>query len=75
MDDWDLFEAIYIEDISRLIVLGAVAKAQDSKKELASSEPILSGADYLRDLLDYSNYKRIYSVLRIQKETFISICL
>ena len=47
MDDWDLFEAIDIEDISGLIALGVVAEAQDSKKELASSEPILSGADYL----------------------------
>ena len=75
MDDWDLIEVINIKDISRLIILGAVVKAQDSKKELVSSEPILSRANYSRDLLDCSNYKRIYSVLRIQKETFISLCL
>ena len=30
MDDWDLFEAIDIEDISALITLGAVDKAQES---------------------------------------------
>jgi hypothetical protein len=50
MDNWDLFEAIDIEDISGLIALGVAVEAQDSKK-LGSSEPILSGADYLRDLL------------------------
>jgi hypothetical protein len=44
------------------------------KKKLVSSEPILSGADYLRDLLDWGNHKRIYSVLRMQKETFMSFC-
>ena len=75
MDDWDLFEAIDIKDISGIITLGTVAKTQGSKNELASSEPILSGADYLQDLLDCGNHKRIYSVLRMQKKTFISLCL
>jgi hypothetical protein len=64
MDNWDLFEAIDIEDISGLIVLGVAVKAQDSKK-LGSSELILSGADYLRDLLNCDNNKRIYLVLRM----------
>ena len=75
MDDWDLFEAIDIEDISGIIALRVVAEAQGLKNKLASSEPILSGADYLRDLLDCDNHKRIYSVLRMQKETFMSLCL
>ncbi len=75
MDDWDLFDTIDIEDISSLIVLGAVTEAQDSKKESGSSKPILSGADYLRDLLNCGNHKRIYSVLRMQKETFEKLCL
>ena len=30
----------------------------------------LSGGDYLQELLSYKNDKRIYSVLRMQKETF-----
>ena len=65
IDDWDLFEAINIEDISVLIALGVVNKAQGSKEQLGSSELILSGADYLRDLLNCGNYKCIYLVLRI----------
>jgi hypothetical protein len=75
MDDWDLFEAIDIEDISALIALGAVDKAQQPKEQSGSSEPILSGADYLRDLLNCGNQKRIYSVLRMQKETFEKLYL
>jgi len=47
MDNWDIFEAIDIEDLSGLVALGAVVEAQDSKKELGSFEPILSRADYL----------------------------
>ena len=75
MDDWDLFEAIDIEDLSSIIALGAVSEARDSREESGTSEPILSGADYLRDLLNYGNHKRIYSVLRIQKDTFDRLCL
>ena len=47
MDDWDLFKAINIKDIFGIIALGVVTKAQGLKNKLASSEPILSGADYL----------------------------
>jgi hypothetical protein len=47
MNDWDLFKAIDIKDLSSIIVLGAVDKARDSRKELGTSELILSGADYL----------------------------
>jgi hypothetical protein len=47
MDDWDLFEAIDIKDLSSIITLGAVGKARDLRKESGTSEPILSGADYL----------------------------
>jgi hypothetical protein len=55
-------------------VLGAVDKAQESREQLGSSKPILSRADYLRDLLNCGNHKRIYSVLRMQKETFEKLC-
>ena len=47
MDDWDLFKAIDIKDISGIIVLRVVAKAQGLKNKLVSSELILFGADYL----------------------------
>ena len=78
MDDWDLFKGDNIEDLSALITLGVVNKAQESKEELlvsSNNKPILSRADYLRDLLNCGNYKRIYSVLRMQKETFKKLCL
>jgi hypothetical protein len=74
MDDWDLFEAIDIEDLSSIITLGAVGEARDLREESGTSEPILSGADYLRDLLNCGNHKRIYSVLRMQKDTFDKFC-
>ena len=68
MDDWDLFEAIDIKDISSLITLEAVSEARDSREKSGPSELILSRADYFRDLFNYGNYKRIYSVLRIPKK-------
>jgi hypothetical protein len=58
-----------------IIVLGAVGEARDLREELGTSEPILSEADYLRDLLNCGNYKRIYSVLRMRKDTFDKLCL
>jgi hypothetical protein len=75
MDDWDLFKAIDIKDLSSIIALGAVDKARDSRKESGTSELILCGADYLRDLLNCDNHTRIYSVLRMQKDTFDKLCL
>jgi hypothetical protein len=75
MDDWDLFEVIDIEDISSIITLGAVTEARDSREESGLSEPILSGGDYLRDLLNCGNHKHIYSVLRMQKDTFDKLYL
>jgi hypothetical protein len=75
MDDWDLFEVIYIEDMSSIITLGAVAEARDLREESGLSKPILSGGDYLRDLLNCGNHKRIYLVLRMQKDTFDKLCL
>jgi hypothetical protein len=74
MDDWDLFEAIDIEDLSSIIALGAVGEARDLRAESGTSEPNLSGADYLRDLLNCGNHKRIYSVLRMPKDTFDKLC-
>jgi hypothetical protein len=44
MDDWDLLEAIDIEDLSSIIALGAVGEARDLREESGTSEPILSGA-------------------------------
>jgi hypothetical protein len=45
-------------------MLEVAIKAQDSKK-LGLFRPILSRANYLRDLLNYNNNKHIYLVLRI----------
>jgi hypothetical protein len=42
-----LFKAINIKDLSSIIVLEAVDKARDLREESGTSEPILSGADYL----------------------------
>jgi hypothetical protein len=72
MDDWDLFEAIDIEDLSSLIALGAVDKARDSREELGTSEPILSGADYLRDLLNCGNHKRIVGSTSVATGTAVA---
>jgi hypothetical protein len=46
MDNWDLFKAINIKDISGLIALGVAVKAQDLKK-LGLFKSIFSGANYL----------------------------
>jgi hypothetical protein len=68
-------KVIDIEDMSSIITLGAVAEARDSREESGVSEPILSGGDYLQDLLNCGNHKRIYMVLRMQKDTFDKLCL
>jgi hypothetical protein len=68
MDAFDLFGDIDITDIILIIILGAVQEAV-SKVSRSTRPP---GADYLDELLDCENEKRIYSALQIKEETFVS---
>lgn len=71
MDTSDLFEDIDFTDIAPIIALGAVQEAA-SKAPRSTGLP---GSEYLRELLNCKNEKRIYSVLRMKKETFNKLCL
>jgi hypothetical protein len=71
MDAFDLFGDIDITDIVPIIILGAVQEAV-SKVPRSTGLP---GADYLDELLNCGNEKRIYSVLRMKKETFRKLCI
>ena len=68
MDTFD----INLLDIAPLIILGAIQIAPDAKLRMNTG---LLGGDYLRELLDSSNNKRIYCILRMNKETFTLLCL
>ena len=75
MDAGDLFPSIDIYDIVPLIALGAVQESRNSSNTpLGQKESILSGSDYLRELLNCDNESRIYRVLRMKTETFRSLC-
>lgn len=71
MDASDLFEDIDLTDILPIIALGAVQEAVFKVPRSTG----LPGSDYLRELLNCGNQRRIYSVLRMQKETFDTLCL
>ena len=75
MDGWDLFDKIEIEDISMLIALGVADHERDSKLSQGESLTPFTSGDYLRDLLNCGNDKRIYSVLRMKKKTLKSLCM
>jgi hypothetical protein len=68
----DLFDDIDLSEIVPLIVMGAVAEAKSLKTARNTGQP---GGDYLFELLECGNDKRIYSVLRMKKETFERLCL
>jgi hypothetical protein len=59
-------------DIFPIIILGAIESAQNTKTPFSTGLP---SSTYLRELLDCGNDKRIYSILRIKKKTFESLCL
>jgi hypothetical protein len=65
-----VFEDIDITDIVPIIALGAVQEAQS--KVLRSTG--LPGIAYLKELLNCRNDKRIYSVLRMKRDTFLGLC-
>ena len=76
MDPWNPLTKIDIRQVSALITLAvATSPSQSNNVPISSSESVLSGADFIKELLDYGNHKRIYSVLRMQKDTFLKLCL
>jgi hypothetical protein len=68
----DSFEEVDFSDIISIIALGAVEEAKASKKPKTTGLP---GAEYVRELLQCGNEKRIDEVIRMQKETFEELCL
>jgi hypothetical protein len=70
MDSFDVFGDIDITDIVPIIALGAVQEAQ-SKVPRSTGLP---GVAYLEELLNCGNDKRIYSVLRMKRDTFLGLC-
>jgi hypothetical protein len=76
MEDGDFVADIDIIDIIPLI---AIVVAEDPPKHsntsIASEEGVLPGADFLQELLNCGNNKRIYRVLQMKKETFKKLCL
>jgi hypothetical protein len=76
MDDSDLFGDVELMDILPLIVMGVVEEAPKHSNILTSSgEGVLSGNDYLNELLNCNNPARIYGVLRMKRKTFLDLCL
>jgi hypothetical protein len=68
----DTFEDIDLSEIIPIIILGAVETAKDAKTPRSTGLP---GGDYLRELLNCGNEKRIYEVLRMKRDTFFKLCL
>jgi hypothetical protein len=67
MDTFD----IDLLNIIPLIILGVAQSSAHAKTPMNTGLP---GGDYLRELLDSGNSKRIYRILRMKKETFTSLC-
>ena len=59
-----------LEEIVPLIAISAAQASMDTKTPQRTGQ---SGSDYLEELLN-STPKRIYEVLRMQRETFYSLC-
>jgi hypothetical protein len=68
ISDWD--SDIDLEDIIPAIVIGAVQASKAQKTPRNTGQP---GCEYLQELLECNNPKRIYDVLRMQKETFLEL--
>ena len=61
---------IELEDIIPAIVIGA---AQATKLSKTPQNTGLPGCEYLQELLQ-SSPKRVYNVLRMQREIFLELC-
>lgn len=59
-----------LEDIIPAIIIGAV-QARPENTPRNTGQP---GKDYLHELLQCGSLKRIYEVLRMEKETFLKLC-
>jgi hypothetical protein len=59
------------EDIIPAIIIGAVQASNAQKRPQNTGFP---GREYLQELLQ-SSPKRIYDVLRMQKDTFLELCV
>ena len=75
MDDTDNFADFDIIDLLPFIIIGVVEEApKHANAPIRSGEGTLSGADFLRELHESDNDKRIYSVLRMKRGTFRELC-
>jgi hypothetical protein len=61
-------------DIIPIVVLGAVEEEQERGKKRIPRSTGQKGGDYMRELLNCGNERRIYEVLRMQKSTFEALC-
>jgi hypothetical protein len=74
MANAELFGGIKLMDFIPLIAMAVVEEAPNhSNSPTTSRDGVLSGSDYLNELLNCGNKKRIYRVLRIKKETFLRL--
>ena len=72
MENIDLFGSIKLIEFISLIAMVVVVEALNYLNSLITSrDRVLSRSNYLNELLNYSNEKQIYRVLRIKKETFL----
>ncbi len=66
----EYLDDINLEDIIPVIVIGAVQATRPENTPRNTGQP---GREYLYELLQ-SSPKRIYEVLRMQKQTFLELC-
>ena len=66
----DLIEDIDLFDLIPTIILGVAEEARTMRTPRNTGQP---GGVYLQELLE-SSEKRIYSVLRMKKETLLELC-
>jgi len=67
MDALDLLPDIELIDLIPLIAIAAVESAPErSNTPITSGDGILSGSDYLSELLSCGDEKRIYTALRMR---------
>ena len=72
MKNIELFDDIKLMDFIPLITMRMMEETSNhSNSSITSRDEVLSRSDYLNELLNCSNEKRIYGVLRMKKETFL----
>jgi hypothetical protein len=63
-----------MSDIIPIIAIRAVEEELERGKSRLPRSTGVKGRDYMRELLNCSNDKRIYEVLYMQKGTFLFFC-